>query len=428
MAICASLVSLRCLKAWMPAPREPPFSVQALAPPRGQDYSGPNSSWRRSLASRHPFHKNSVLPDVFFGMRSKHGASPPALSQYTTNSALRVTTATLNIVDETENEFLAMAHEKRTGKVTKIAKLKGECIIPPELPKEELHKLLFRHSEQEAEEIKNYVEWQAHGEEKVLHVEKVASERIFGREHDVWDVHTDKERWWVITGPTNLYSQTLMPSLDYTLSFHIGLMARLAAQRKPDGSEAEQEFLLVTNRKMVQASEAFDQADEAEEFQAVGMRCRECLLALVRELTHGSDIADGNDLPKAADFLGWIDRIANAVAPGSSAECVRGYLKTTADRAWRLVQWLTHAANATRNDAELALSATSHVINNYALLVLKRKVSSPERCGRCKSYRITVDWRPDLGPTGLYVPRCEACGAEKLSAAPRRRRPNSHKS
>lgn len=151
------------------------------------------------------------------------------------------------------------------------------------------------------------------------------------------------------------------------------------------------------------------------------MRCRECLLALVRELISGSDIAEGEDVPKAADSPGWNERIANAVAPGGSAEHVRGYLKSTGERAWRLVNWLTHAANATRNDAELALSATSHVINNYALSVLKRKIEAPERCGRCKSYRITVDWRPDLGPTGLYVPRCEACGAEKLPTAPRRR-------
>lgn len=74
-----------------------------------------------------------------------------------------------------------MAKKKQTGKPTIIAEPKGDCIIPPELPKGELHKLLFRHSEQEAQEIKDYVEWQAHGEEKVLHVEKVASERIFGR-------------------------------------------------------------------------------------------------------------------------------------------------------------------------------------------------------------------------------------------------------
>ena len=315
-----------------------------------------------------------------------------------------------------------MTKTRQTKKTPKSVKVAGECIIPPALPKRELHKLLFRQSDKEAQEIKEYVEWQAHGEENVLHAEKVASERIFGREHDVWDVHTDKERWWVVTDPTNLYSQTLMPSLDFTLSFHIGLMTRVAARRKPEGSEAEQEFLRITNRKLVQASEAFDKADEAEEFQAVGMRCRECLLAFIRELTDGSDLLGRDDLPKAGDFPAWNEKIANAIAPGGSAEYIRGYLKTTGERAWRLVNWLTHANNATRNDADLALSATSHVINSYASSVLKRKIAAPERCGRCNSYRITVDWRPELGPTGLYIPRCEACGAEKLPPQPRRRR------
>jgi hypothetical protein len=314
-----------------------------------------------------------------------------------------------------------MAKKNRNGEASVTDTATGsDCIVPPALPKAALRQLLFRQSEQEAQEISDYVEWQAHGEEKVLHAEKVASERVFGREYDVWDVHTDKERWWVITNPTNLYSQTPMPSLDYTLSFHIGLMARVAARREPDGTDAEQEFLLVTTRKMVQASEAFDQADEAEEFQAVGMRCRECLLALIREVADGSDIGRGDDLPKTADFPAWNDRIANGLAPGSSAEHFRGYLKNTAERAWRLVNWLTHAANATRVEAELALSATSHVINNYALLTVRRKAAAPDRCGRCQSYRVTVDWRPDLGSAGEYIVRCESCGAEKFPI-PRRR-------
>jgi hypothetical protein len=147
------------------------------------------------------------------------------------------------------------------------------------------------------------------------------------------------------------------------------------------------------------------------------MRSRECLLALIRELTQSSDLAEGNDLPKTGGFVAWNERIANAIAPGASSEYVRGYLKTTAERVWRLVNWLTHANNATRDDAELALSATSHVVNNYASSVLKRRAEAPERCGRCNSYRIKIDWRPDVGEMGLYVPRCETCGAEKLPAA-----------
>lgn len=38
----------------------------------------------------------------------------------------------------------------------------------------------------------------------VRHAEKVASERIYGFKHDVWDVDSSDGRWWVITNPTNL--------------------------------------------------------------------------------------------------------------------------------------------------------------------------------------------------------------------------------
>ena len=34
----------------------------------------------------------------------------------------------------------------------------------------------------------------------------VLAETILGHRHDVWDVHTNRDRWWVITNPTNLYS------------------------------------------------------------------------------------------------------------------------------------------------------------------------------------------------------------------------------
>lgn len=294
----------------------------------------------------------------------------------------------------------------------------SDCVVPPALPKTELHKLLFRQSEQEAQEITDYVEWQCRGEEVVQHAEKVASERVMGNQHDVWDVHTDKQRWWVVTSPTNLYSQTLMPSLDYTLSFHVGLMARVAARREPPVPEADEHLLLITSRKLVQVGEALDAADEAEEFQSIGMRCRECLLAFIREVVDLAELPEGEVPPKNADFPAWNEKIANALAPGSSAEFVRGYLKATGERAWRLVSWLTHAANATRTDAELALDATTHVIENYGRAALRKQAGAPKRCERCRSYRIRVDWRPELGEVGLYVPRCEACGAEQSPQGP----------
>ncbi len=44
-------------------------------------------------------------------------------------------------------------------------------------------------------------------DEKVKLAQKLHTERPGSIFHDVWDVHTNKARWWVITNPTNLYSQ-----------------------------------------------------------------------------------------------------------------------------------------------------------------------------------------------------------------------------
>jgi hypothetical protein len=82
-------------------------------------------------------------------------------------------------------------------------------------------------------------------DETVERLEKVASERILGRDREVWDVHTDRDRWWVITEPTNLYSQKQFPSLDVALSFHVGVIARVEepkhAPPRPSKAHAHQD-------------------------------------------------------------------------------------------------------------------------------------------------------------------------------------------
>jgi hypothetical protein len=82
-----------------------------------------------------------------------------------------------------------------------------------------------------------------------------------GRKHECWDVRTDKTRWWVITSPTNLYSQELMPSLDYTLSFHVGVMARVASANKPHVNELEQLVMADAWRRWEQAGELLNEAE-----------------------------------------------------------------------------------------------------------------------------------------------------------------------
>jgi hypothetical protein len=85
-------------------------------------------------------------------------------------------------------------------------------------------------TEDEIEDVREYFEWQALDLE-VTFMQKIYSEAVLNTHHDVWDIHTNKDRWWVITGGTKLYSQEQFPNIDLALTFHIGLMLRIPARK-----------------------------------------------------------------------------------------------------------------------------------------------------------------------------------------------------
>jgi hypothetical protein len=167
--------------------------------------------------------------------------------------------------------------------------------------------------------VSDYVESQARGE-KVLHAEKVKSERILGSVHDCWDVHTNKDPYWVIKSPSNLYSHHYFPSLDFTLSFHVGVCARIAARSRGAPDDAQKARLTPVWRRWEQAAESLDMAEEAEDFQAVGVKCRESLIQLVRALARPDIVPPGEDAPQRSNFIAWSDLIANAIAGGANAK------------------------------------------------------------------------------------------------------------
>jgi hypothetical protein len=227
--------------------------------------------------------------------------------------------------------------------------------------------------EHERRFVVEYVEGQCRGEETVQHAEKISAEHVMGREYDVWDVETDKNRWWVITNLMNLYLQDEFKSMDYVLSFHIGLMHRVMAKdaQSARATDEEKERLLISWRKWEQAGIAAEEAEEAEDFQAVGMRCREALLAFIRSAAKDEMVPQGEEVPKRADFLHWSEHIAAAIAPTSHR--LRGYLRKSAANTWDVVNWLTHETNATRFDAEIAVDGTGHVLSLYGLALVRHE-------------------------------------------------------
>lgn len=268
--------------------------------------------------------------------------------------------------------------------------------------------------EHERRNIEEYFRLESPEDDEILRSEKIATESIYGERHDVWDLEAKSGRWWIVTNPTNLYRHDDFPSMEVVLSFHIGLTARLAARsaREATATDEQHDRTPAAWRKFAQAAEAIDKADEAEEFQAVGMRCREALVKFTRDAATSEKLAvDGGELKKG-DFVGWSQVIVNAAAPGQSNKALRTYLKTTAKATWDFVAALTHDDDATRHDAEIALSATETVLAAFSDALVRFERGAPDRCPVCESYRVVSDFRPEISDAGGYVTLCANCGWE----------------
>jgi hypothetical protein len=242
-------------------------------------------------------------------------------------------------------------------------------------------------TKRERDSIRAYVEDQAN--EEVVHLEKAASELVGPVRHDIWDVHCASSRWWVVTNPTFPYTQEDFKSRDVVLTFHIGLMLRVSYQQERDVPVVPESADLLPGswRRWQQAFEAYESGDEAEAFQAVGMRLRECLVSFLEETTSSELVPADEEQPKAADFKGWTELVANALAAGESAAKLRSYLKKTAVETWDYVNWLTHARNAVRIDAEIGLKTVEHLLGMFTAARLRLRVTN-QRCDACGSYEI----------------------------------------
>jgi hypothetical protein len=252
---------------------------------------------------------------------------------------------------------------------------------------EEDHALLPSTAEEIAE-ITEYVEWQA-PDLKVTFCQKIYSESVLSHRHDVWDVHTSKDRWWVITNPTNLYSQEQFPNMDYAVTFHMGLMLRMPRSERPAISEGAIEPFATAFEALSAAHGALGQAHQVSDFQAVGVRCREALLGFVAIAQVVVPWGKEGEPPKAADFKAWADHVCSVVLPGEGNKARRQLFKAQADAAWTFANWLTHSKSSNWHDAEAAVQAAEMVVSLWtnATTLYIRKV--PNECPMCGSFRLT---------------------------------------
>lgn len=228
-------------------------------------------------------------------------------------------------------------------------------------------------------------------ESPVTFLQKMHSENVLGRIHDVWDVHCDKGRWWVITNPTNLYSQDSFPNLDLAVTVHVGLCLRIprSERHKPDNL-ATAPFVECT-RLLTEVDDALSRAQEVSDYQAIGVRCRELVLAFTNSAQDVFPWALNAPKPKRADVKAWVDHICNSMMPGDTHKERRSLLKAQLKAAWDFDNWLAHSKSSTWSDAEAAVEATGQAVGLILSRLIRHLRGAPDACPACGSHRLTAD-------------------------------------
>jgi Txe/YoeB family toxin of toxin-antitoxin system len=283
----------------------------------------------------------------------------------------------------------------------------ADCTHSHPVPPEEIGRYSPTRDPDSEQDIARYVELEADGE-TVQYVERIKTEYVAGEPYEVWDVVTDQDRWWVLTNITNLYSQKHFPSLDYTLSFHIGLMMRLRSRRQTADSD-DPHPLDEVFRRQAQAADRLDRAVEAVDFQAVAMQMRECLLALSTALRRVADL-DVVSPPKESDFKAWIDVIVGNLCSGSDQKELRSYLKNNSEKTWVLVNWLTHYRKASKFECDIMMNACGTLLGDLWNLLERKQSSSETDCPVCASKNIRSHFDAEIEHEGGYYATCGVCG------------------
>ena len=273
-------------------------------------------------------------------------------------------------------------------------------------------------------EVAEYVEWQNHGAGKVLSAKPEHNFDDLGDPVTVWNVKTDSDGdWWVVEGentPMNLCSQgAYYLSADEVYSFHMGLMARMQAlheqYRPEDYVEAMTlgaEIAPVLFRKLKRIASQIDDAEEVEDFQAIGVQCREILIELGNNI-YAPEMAGEEEQPQASNFKKKAELFIKCSLDGGDNSDYRNIMKKLTEATWDYACKLTHSQSTTFYEASTCVSLTMSLVSAYENILQKEKdFVATYQCVKCKSKRLSiskVETADDGSITRLYL-KCEECG------------------
>lgn len=242
-----------------------------------------------------------------------------------------------------------------------------------------------------------------------------------GTDVNVWNVKTEGEAYWIVEGeeaPMNLYTQGAnYLSADEAYSYHMGITQRLNIDFRNSFKHIIDEIpldiqqLKSINRKLNMAAEKLSVNLEPEEFQAIGLICRESLIDLGKELSkRNPEIIKNKDI-KASDFKSIANEFINLYIPEENNSDLRNYSRKIVDIAWSYNSTIVHSPNKTYPDVKIALLFTSALVSLFENLFLKFIGFDNElTCSECGSKNIEFI----EGENEILIAVCNSCNNEEI--------------
>lgn len=275
------------------------------------------------------------------------------------------------------------------------------------------------------EDVQNYVEWQSQGKCTVLSAKPEQTFDDMGADVCVWNVKTDTDGdWWVVEGdsvPMNLYPQSAYYfGADEVYSFHMGLMQRMSAtQNEYSPEDFVKGITLGTEiapqlfRKLKSVAALIDIATEIEDFQAIGVQCREILIELGNHI-YQPVMAGNEDQPQASNFKRKADLFVQFYLKGAENSDYRSIIKKLTEATWDYANKITHSRSATFYEASTCVTLCISLIGVYENIL--QKVFDPLSqycCSSCKSKKLSIvgDDSDENGMVQKLYLHCEECGA-----------------
>ena len=274
------------------------------------------------------------------------------------------------------------------------------------------------------EDVKNYVEWQSQGKCTVLSAKTEQHFDDLGVDVYVWNVKTDTDGdWWVVEGdtvPMNLYSQSAYYfGADEVYSFHMGLMQRMSAAQDEynpedfvNGVTLDAEIAPQLFRKLKSVAALIDTAKEIEDFQAIGVQCRETLIELGNHI-YNPMMAGSGEQPQASNFKRKSELFIQFYLKGSENSDYRNIIKKLTEATWDYANKITHSRSATYYEVSTCVTLSISLEGLYENILQKDfDTHSQYHCSICQSKKLSIvgdDSDEDGIVQKLYL-HCEECG------------------